>query len=123
MAFDKARNTSDLNARWHQFVAMHKADPVAAVLCHSFGWPQIMGFNHRACEFEDEQNFLRSMRTVDGQGRAFAGFVQSSPRLHAAMKSEAVQDIARHYNGSGYKRNRYDTKLANLLDGGAHAWA
>jgi hypothetical protein len=26
---------------------------VAAVLCHSFCWSQLMGFNHRICGFED----------------------------------------------------------------------
>lgn len=122
--FDKAKNSRDLNTRWGQFNEMAKADREAAILCHSFGWAQIMGFNHRTAGYERADNFLRAMMTLEGQAEAFIGFCQGSPLLLDAMRREDIGTIALHYNGPAYRRNDYDKKLVGLLDaGGGNAWA
>lgn len=113
-SFDKATNPADLDERWIQFEAMHAIDPLAAVKSHSFGWPQIMGFNHKHAGFESTEAFLDAMRTVDGQNRAFVQFVQNSPMLHRALKQNNAQQVALHYNGKNYAVNRYDQKFASL---------
>ncbi|MEL7231397.1 MAG: N-acetylmuramidase domain-containing protein [Pseudomonadota bacterium] len=122
-AFDKARNSVDLNERWVQFTKMHEEDPFAAVMCHSFGWAQIMGFNHRACGHEDTEGFLESMRTLQGQGRMFMAFVRPQPQLLNAMREHNYSQVAYHYNGPRYARNRYDVKLAGLIRDFGYAWA
>lgn len=113
-SFDKARNSSDLDERWTQFEAMYRVDPVAAVKAHSFGWPQIMGFNHRLAGFETTDAFLAAMMTIDGQSKAFVSFVRNSPALHEAMKRGDADGVGLNYNGRNYRVNRYAEKYASL---------
>lgn len=113
-SFDKATNSKDLDERWKQFEAMYQVDPVAAVKAHSFGWPQIMGFNHRLAGFETTDAFLNAMMTVDGQSKAFISFVHNSPQLLRAMRAGDADGVGRHYNGKNYKLNRYAEKYASL---------
>ena len=121
--YDRAKNPKDLNDRWSQFLDIYDADAEAAVLSHSFGWPQIMGFNHTYCGFQTARSFLDAMRTIEGQGRAFVGFVNDQTSLKRAMQRRNVQDVALHYNGRNYDVNNYDVKLARLLDRGiGHVW-
>lgn len=122
-SFDTAKNSRDLNERWRMFREMHEVDPTAAIMSHSFGWAQIMGFNHRYCGFEHADSFLQAMRTIEGQGRAFVGFVRDQTTLHAAMRDRNMQRVALHYNGRNYAMNDYDVKLARLTSGGGNAWA
>lgn len=113
-SFDQAKNSNDLDERWIQFEAMYRVDPLAAVKCHSFGWGQIMGFNHRLAGFETTDAFLDAMRTLEGQNRAFVNFVTNSPMLHTAFKQHNIQQVALHYNGPRYADNRYDSKFASI---------
>lgn len=113
-SFDKARNSTDLDERWAQFEAMYRVDPVAAVKSHSFGWCQIMGFNHRLAGFETTDAFLQAMRSTEGQCKAFVSFVRNSPQLLKAMRDNDPDGVGRHYNGKNYKVNRYAEKYASL---------
>jgi hypothetical protein len=113
-SFDKAGNSNDLDERWQQFEAMYRVDPVAAVKSHSFGWPQIMGFNHRLAGCATTDAFLDEMRTIEGQNKCFRDFVVNSPMLHTAFKRNDAQQVALHYNGRNYSVNRYDQKFASL---------
>lgn len=113
-SFDKAVNSKDLDERWAQFQAMYKVDPVASVKSHSFGWMQIMGFNHKIAGFETTDAFLEAMRDINGQNKAFRQFVLNSPNLHAALKRSDAQQVALHYNGPNFDQNRYDKKFASL---------
>jgi hypothetical protein len=113
-SFDRAVNSADLDERWVQFLAMHRVDPLAAVKSHSFGWLQIMGFNHRLAGYETTEAFLDAMQTLDGQNKAFVNFVTHSPLLHTAFRQHNVREVARHYNGPRFADNRYDQKFAAL---------
>lgn len=113
-SFDKAKNSKDLDERWQQFEAMYRVDPVAAVKSHSFGWPQIMGFNHRNAGFETTDAFLNAMMTVDGQSKAFISFVRNSPSLLKAMRRGDADGVGLNYNGRNYRVNRYAEKYASL---------
>lgn len=126
-AFDRVSNSNDMENRWARFNAMDeicKADALlnplardAAILCHSFGWCQIMGFNHVDAGFGHARNFLEAMRTLPGQRSAFVSFVKSDEVLHEAFRTESVQTIALHYNGTGYRKNKYDTEIRNIVAG------
>lgn len=113
-SFDKAVNSRDLDERWTQFEAMYRVDPVAAVKSHSFGWPQIMGFNHRNAGFETTDAFLASMKTVEGQCKAFMQFCTNSPALLSALRKSDPDAVGLNYNGKNYKVNQYAEKFANL---------
>ena len=111
--FDKVRNPRNLGERWDQFLAMAKADRDAAILSHSFGAFQIMGFNYKVCGFTRPADFAAAMQSKDGQAAAFVRFVQRGPALVAALRNNDERTIAKHYNGPRYERNRYHLKLAN----------
>lgn len=108
----KVLNPADQAKRWENFNYLFSVDPLAAVKSTSFGAFQIMGFNHAACGFEDPLAFLDGMQAGAGaQTLAFCRFIEASPALHGAMKRRDFPTYARHYNGKGYERNKYDIKI------------
>lgn len=78
----------------------------------SYGAPQIMGFNHKACGFDDVHAFVAAMNAgAAEQLNAFTGLVLAWG-LDDELREHRWADFARRYNGPGYAANSYDTKLA-----------
>lgn len=124
MAFDKATNSKNLDERWEQFERMRDVASDAAILSHSFGIFQVMGFNYKLCLCADVETFLRRSMTVEGQFTLFKRFVLSSPALHSAIMRHRPDEVGFHYNGPQYKRNKYDVKWAAAAKaGGERVWA
>lgn len=124
VAFDKAKNAADLDARWEQFEAMKRLDEGAAIMSHSFGVFQLMGFNYKLALCADPVTFLRESMTVEGQFKLFKRFVKMSPALLSAIRLNRPEGVGHHYNGPAYKRNKYDIKWAAASKaGGASVWA
>ncbi|AYQ86574.1 DUF3380 domain-containing protein [Burkholderia gladioli] len=48
--------------------------------------------------------------------KAFVAFVKASPALVKAVKDEDFTAFAKGYNGSGYKDNKYDSKMKINFD-------
>lgn len=93
-----------------------KIDEAAALRSCSWGLGQMMGFNHAACGFADVRSFVQAMTVSEGaQLYAMARFIVSKGLQHH-MRSRNWAKFAHGYNGSGYKKNRYDARLAE-------AWA
>ena len=85
--------------------------PVASICSASFGAFQICGFNYGRCGYSSVYDFYKDMwLSEEGQLRALSSFLKGSG-IVPYMKSKNFQEIARRYNGPGYKQNRYDTKL------------
>lgn len=120
-AFDGRPNANAREKRWALFReidAVCQADAVlnaragdAAILSHSFGWCQIMGFNHRFCDFESARDWLAAMETLKGQRECFIAFVRSNAELHRAFQARNYAVIGLHYNGAAYRRNNYDADV------------
>lgn len=88
----------------------------AALAAASWGRFQIMGFNYELCGYRTVTAFVSDMvESEGGQLDAFVGFIKGR-RLDDDLRSHDWAAFARGYNGSGYKENAYDVKLAN-------AWA
>lgn len=97
----------------HQLLARAmEIEPEAAILSCSWGLGQIMGWNHKLSGYvtvaamvkafmEDEEHHLRAMIT----------FIKNAG-LDDELRRHDWAGFARGYNGSGYKANRYDEKLA-----------
>lgn len=101
----------------HQYNRLAEAmrlDREAALKSASWGMFQVMGLNHRACGYSDVETFVAAL--VQGERAhldAFTRFCISSgldDEIRASPPRFA--DFARVYNGPGYARNAYDTKLA-----------
>ena len=128
--FDRHRNKSGRNPDWreHRWAAFHMMDKVcqqdaylnrragdAAILSHSFGWAQIMGFNHRAAGFDRAREFLGAMATLEGQRTAVINFIVESRPILIAGQKEDIPALAYHWNGPAFKRNRWHTDVAHFL--------
>lgn len=78
----------------------------------SFGLPQMMGFNYAACGYSSAVAMFGAFKQSErAQLQAMARFIAAGPKMHAALKRRDWATFARHYNGPGYRKNRYDDKL------------
>ncbi len=98
----------------HVVLAEAKAlDASAAVQSCSWGRYQVMGFHWRACGFRAVEHFETAMRRGEGEHLAsFVAFIRATPAALAGLRAKDWPAFARAYNGSGYAKNKYDTKLA-----------
>lgn len=87
--------------------------PIAAMKACSWGKFQIMGFNHAVCGYEDVGSFVDAMKESEGkQLDAFIEFVIGNG-LGIYLRTKNWAAFAKGYNGAGYKKNAYDTKIAS----------
>lgn len=92
--------------------AAMKIDSSAALESASWGLPQIMGFNHGLAGYVSAEAMIADfVDSEDLHVMALAKFLKAS-RLVDALNAHRWADVARGYNGLGYERNAYDTKLA-----------
>lgn len=95
-----------------RLVAAMKIDETAALQSCSWGLGQVLGANFRAAGYpsihamvaamcDDEENHLAAM----------VNFIRAN-RLDDAIRRHDWARFARGYNGPGYAKNRYDTRLA-----------
>jgi hypothetical protein len=87
-------------------------DRDAAWKATSWGRFQICGFNHDACGFPTVEAFVQAHeQSEQAQLDAFVTFLKRQG-LDAPLRRHEWALFARKYNGPGYARNKYDTKLA-----------
>jgi hypothetical protein len=95
-----------------KFSQAFELDPIAAMKSCSWGKFQIMGFNHKPCGFASVGEFVDAMKESEGrQLDAFVAFVISQ-KLDKHLRDKNWTAFARGYNGTGYAKNKYDTKMA-----------
>jgi len=85
-------------------------------LSTSFGAFQIMGFNYKICGYNSAKEMSDAYHR-DPQKEQIKGFIEFIKRYKKGkvlreLKAKNWQKAALYYNGSGYKRNSYDRKLA-----------
>lgn len=84
----------------------------AALKSTSWGLFQIMGFNHSTCGYDLVEDFVTAMKQSEfEQLNAAMKFIEAKKLLPVLRKNDWAK-FAEVYNGSGYKANKYDTKLA-----------
>nr|CAD6417642.1 hypothetical protein REQ54_01733 [Rhizobium sp. Q54] len=87
-------------------------DPAAALRAASWNLGQVMGFNHKAAGFDDVFSFVEAMKYSEGAGLyAMARFIVSNG-LQRHLRAKDWASFAKGYNGSGYAKHGYHTKLA-----------
>ena len=85
--------------------------PVYSIMSASFGAFQICGFNYKICGYQKVFDFYKDMWiSEEGQLKALSRFLRGSG-IVPYMKELNFEEIARRYNGEGYKQNEYDKKL------------
>lgn len=96
----------------NKFNEAFSLNPRAAMMACSWGKFQIMGFNHTACGFSTVGAFVDAMKESEGRHLdAFVEFVISNS-LEKFLRKLDWASFANGYNGEGYRKNKYDTKMA-----------
>lgn len=85
---------------------------IAALESTSWGLGQVMGFNATEVGFSDVEAMVTAMcESEDSQLAAIVGFIKKNNLAQYLQQSDWSQ-FAFHYNGSSFKKNNYDNKLA-----------
>lgn len=99
----------------HQYdrlaVAISK-DREAALQSASWGIGQVMGMSYAAAGFQNVEDMVAAMSaSEDQQLAAVARFLVAS-NLCGSLQAHNWQSFALRYNGTNYRANQYDSKLA-----------
>lgn len=98
--------------RWKQLMDAVALDVDAGFMSASYGAFQILGENYAICDAPDPFSFAwRQSQTEGDQLDAFIRFIDAR-NLLPTLKRRDWAAFAKGYNGTAYKQNRYDTKLA-----------
>ena len=84
----------------------------AALKSASWGMFQIMGFNYNSCNCKNIYTFVDKMAESEYQQLLLTiNFIKNNKKMLQALQKKSWATFAYYYNGSGYKENKYDTKL------------
>ncbi|HET6396444.1 MAG TPA: N-acetylmuramidase family protein, partial [Pseudoxanthomonas sp.] len=112
--WDRRQYAGSLAGEWKRLDRAAELDPAAAMQSASWGAFQIMGFNYALCGFDSIGRFVECQSaSADAQLESFANLLSrpGSPLILPLRRRDWAR-FARLYNGPGYRRNRYDEKLA-----------
>ena len=99
-------------ARWQQMLDAVALDVDAGFASASYGGFQILGENYAICGAADPWSFAwRQAQTEGDQLEAFIRFVVGRG-LKGALQRGDWAAFAKGYNGTAYRENKYDTRLA-----------
>jgi len=99
---------------WIRLTGAAKLNRDAAFKSASWGLGQIMGENYKAAGYTSAENMAVDFgKSEVNQLKGMMKFIQSNPKMFAALKAKDWATFARLYNGPGYAVNKYDFKLAS----------
>lgn len=80
----------------------------------SYGLGQIMGFHFKRLGFNSAKEMVDNFAASEAnQLIGMMNFISTDTNLDRAMKNKDWSTFAYYYNGRDYKKNGYDTKLAD----------
>ncbi|MER8726123.1 N-acetylmuramidase family protein [Mesorhizobium sp. M0213] len=87
-------------------------DETAALKSASWGLGQVLGENHAAAGFATVQAMVEAMMAdEEAQLEAAINFIKTN-KLDDNLRNHDWAGFAKGYNGAGYRKNAYDTRLA-----------
>ncbi len=111
--WDRTRYPRAQADRYAQLVTAIGLDVDAGFASASYGMFQILGENFAACGFASPYDFAVAMaQDEERQLIAFEAFVRNAGLLRHLRNLDWAA-FAAGYNGSGYRANRYDERLAD----------
>lgn len=111
--WDRTRYPRSQDGRYQQLVVAVCLDPLAGFASASYGGFQILGENFARCGARDSMAFAwQESQTEADQLHHFVMFIKSDRVLWQALKRGDWVTVAKRYNGTGYRLNRYDIRLA-----------
>lgn len=98
---------------WQKLINARKSCIEQADLCTFWGMFQIGGFNYRLCGCSTIQEFVRLMSYSElEQLELFAALITNTGQVKY-LRARNWSAFARAYNGAGYARRGYHTRMAN----------
>lgn len=98
--------------RYEQVMFAMAIDMEIAFRSTSWGLGQTMGFNHRLCGYQNAVELVEGAKKSEGeQLMAMVRFIKGT-RLDIHVQRKDWAKFARGYNGPGFAKNLYDSKLA-----------
>ena len=88
----------------------------AAFCSASYGAFQIMGYHFKSLGYPNVDSFVAHMYTHEKAHLEAFGLFCEVNNLIPYLKNKNWAEFARRYNGSGYKENKYDTKLESAYN-------
>ncbi len=108
---NRAKYGSQNAAQWARMQAAMAIDSVAAIESAYWGMFQIGGFNWKKCGARSAQEFAKMMmRSEHDQLDLFVNFLHSTG-LDEPLQKHDWNRFARGYNGTGYAKRGYHTRL------------
>lgn len=101
--------------RWKQFQQAYALDPAIATESASWGMPQVMGYHYRIVGYDSAIQMVEAFAdNARSHLLALVELVKNfgiADELAEFPKIEACMRFAERYNGKGYRKNAYHTKL------------
>ena len=101
---------------WERFARAEKIHPVAAIESASWGMFQIMGFHWATCGCSSAEEFRGLMECSEADQMRLSLLFMQKTGIAKWLKTKDWATFALRYNGSGYRANRYDTRLAEAYE-------
>lgn len=103
-------------AEWDRLNLAMDYNVEAGAMSASYGGFQLMGFNYKLCGYTSARAMMLDLAGSESkQFLAVVSFIKNNPNLLKAVRAADWASFASGYNGSNYKSNNYDTKLANAV--------
>lgn len=100
---------------WDRYREAASLNEQCAMLATSWGFPQIMGFNHKACGCNTVEDFVDKMKeSEESQMKLWYHFLYNN-RLIPLLKEHNWEEFTKKYNGPG-QVDRYSQKLINTYN-------
>jgi hypothetical protein len=105
------------SAQYQRLEQVYKLDANAALRSASWGRFQIMGDHFGKLGFTSVKHFVFAMTKSESEHlKIFTRFVLNNSGMLNALRKKNWAKFAAAYNGSSYKENKYDTKLATAYE-------
>lgn len=102
---------------WRAFNSAFSINKDAAMQSTSIGLMQVMGFNHKRLGFGSVGEMWDfAKESESNQLELGLKFIVTDSRLLRAAKSKDWATFAYYYNGKGYKKFKYDTRLESAFN-------
>ena len=105
------KNPTSYAARYALLNKAEAIDKKAAYESVSWGLGQIMGAHWKMLGYNSVEDLVNDQFTLEGQIDAIVRFLKQA-NIFEALKQKKWKMVAKAYNGVGYRKNKYDTKLA-----------
>lgn len=99
-------------AEWKAFNDAFAKNPNAAMESTSIGLMQVMGFHYKLLGFKSVGAMWDFAKVSEANQLELAiRFIKSNKKLDTSLKNGDAATFAYYYNGSQYKKYKYDTRL------------